>query len=337
MFRKLSLSLILLFLLPVNAFALSPKPDSVFVRVIDVGQGLCCVIVMPDNHYMIYDTGPNGRETKLMPRIEKFIEPGSTVDLLVISHNDADHICAVDEICRDFKVATVIETGDDRPDGANWRKMDTAIKAEVENDDCTDINLGNEDLEPGTVFKFGEVSVTFICGFNEPLEEWGNLETSPRNNCISIVMRLEYEGHSILFSGDSVGREIGDLPDACIAEEKYMVDHSKTVPIASDVLIVPHHGSDAASSTAFIETVKPKYAIISAGSGYGHPHRDAVERIISVLNLKKSKIFRTDRGDDEGGEEWVDKYTGEGDGPWDDNVDILLPASGNIKVKYCSS
>ncbi len=31
--------------------------DKLTVRVVDVGAGLCCVVEMPGDHYMIYDAG----------------------------------------------------------------------------------------------------------------------------------------------------------------------------------------------------------------------------------------------------------------------------------------
>ena len=39
------------------AAALEPEDGAVFVRVVDVGAGLCCVVKMPGDHYMIYDAG----------------------------------------------------------------------------------------------------------------------------------------------------------------------------------------------------------------------------------------------------------------------------------------
>lgn len=58
-----------------------------------------------------------------------------------------------------------------------------------------------------------------------------------------------------------------------------------------DILKVGHHGSDTSSGADFINTIKPKYSIISVGKNnrYGHPND-------SVLgNLDDSKIYRTDQ------------------------------------------
>ena len=42
-----------------------------------------------------------------------------------------------------------------------------------------------------------------------------------------------------------------------------------------------HHGSRNSSSEIFLQKVRPKYTIISAGieNSYGHPHRETIERL----------------------------------------------------------
>jgi competence protein ComEC len=47
-----------------------------------------------------------------------------------------------------------------------------------------------------------------------------------------------------------------------------------------DWLLVPHHGAKTSSSPAFLNHVRPQWAIVSAGNanGYGHPHPRIVER-----------------------------------------------------------
>ena len=58
-----------------------------------------------------------------------------------------------------------------------------------------------------------------------------------------------------------------------------------------DILKVGHHGSKTSSGKEFIESIKPKYSIISVGKNnrYGHPNKEVLE------NLSKSKIYRTDQ------------------------------------------
>ena len=58
-----------------------------------------------------------------------------------------------------------------------------------------------------------------------------------------------------------------------------------------DVLKVGHHGSKTSSSEEFINTINPKYSIISVGKDnkFSHPNKEVLD------NLKNSKIYRTDQ------------------------------------------
>jgi len=62
--------------------------------------------------------------------------------------------------------------------------------------------------------------------------------------------------------------------------------------LRADVLVVPHHGSNSSSTTAFIEAVVPSVAVIPVGRNpYGHPHPDVLERYASDPAIS---IYRTD-------------------------------------------
>ena len=49
----------------------------------------------------------------------------------------------------------------------------------------------------------------------------------------------------------------------------------------SDVLKLGHHGSKTSTSEAWLDTVTPQHAVVSAGIGnsYGHPHQDVMQRV----------------------------------------------------------
>jgi competence protein ComEC len=310
--------------------ALEPVAGAVFIRVLDVGAGLCCLIKSPDGHFMIYDAGSAGGTTAKMQEV---LPAGSTVDLLVLSHNDEDHISNVQNICGAYNVKQVLHTGMSR--GATWQKAMKAISNEVLTAGCIDFNLGKTNLPFGTVFHIGQVNVTMICGFHQPLPEWQLSDSGEINNAVSIVMRLDYAGKSILFCGDAVGRHREDAnPDALIATEKYIVEHTNTFPVRAQVMIAPHHGGNNASSTAFVNAVHPKYVVFSCGHAFHHPTGDAVQRYLAA-GVWQREIYRTDFGDNEGPPEWLDgQTTGLPDKPNDDSIDILIRKTGSVRVAY---
>ena len=58
-----------------------------------------------------------------------------------------------------------------------------------------------------------------------------------------------------------------------------------------DVLKAGHHGSKTSTSEMFINQIKPRVALLSAGENnrYGHPHKEVLER------LKSTAVYRTDK------------------------------------------
>jgi len=303
------------------------------VRVVDVGAGLCCVAKTCDSHYMIYDAGNyRDRGKTAMIAIESMIPPGSTIDLMVLSHRDADHIAAVPFICENYTVKEIWRDGFEA-NTATWRRSNDAIAEEVANDNCVDVNLQNVDVEPGYEVEVGNSLATFLCGFGDIPDSWHLPSGGENVNARSIVARLDYGDSSILFGGDTVGRHIGAPWNTIIAAEAVLVANAANVPIDVDVVVAPHHGADNGSSYPFIQATSPKYVIFSAGSHFHHPRFWAVNRYIAS-GVEIANIFRTDRGDNEGDPEWRVGTSSSGDSVGDDDVEVLLHESGNIEVSH---
>jgi len=244
---------------------------------------------------MIYDAGNYTRGGSLaFTKVQEIIPAGSDIELLVLSHSDADHLGAVDEICDDYNVLRVLRPGYQRT-SATWRNAIGAVLLEEETEGCIDISLAEDEFPMGATYRFGDVFVMMVAGFHTPPAAWGNLSTGEERNAGSIVIRLIYGTRSVLFCGDAVGRHTGDPANVCIASEMFMVNNSDVIPIDSDVLVAPHHGADNASSTAFIQAVSPDYVIFSAGHRYEHPRAVTAQRYLNN-GVLLANMFRTDRG-----------------------------------------
>jgi beta-lactamase superfamily II metal-dependent hydrolase len=255
---------------------------------------------------------------------------------MVLSHTDADHISAAGQVIKNYRVKKVIWGGYEAsmisgdPSGA-YTRLVTAL----ENSPSTEnVNLHeqHEDITPGQHFNIGTATFTFLCGFGEPPAEWNPLDKAEKLNSVSIVMKLEYSHNSILFCGDAVGRHRDDPEDALIATEKYMIDNAAQY-LPSTIIIAPHHGAKNGSSTAFVDAVKPKKVIFSAGHKFHHPETRTANLYLRYVTT--DDIYRTDRGDDEDGTEWnytringcIDKYN-------DDNIQIQLRSNHTYRVFY---
>jgi competence protein ComEC len=102
-------------------------------------------------------------------------------------------------------------------------------------------------------------------------------------NDASLVVRLSYAGRSLLFPGDLEADGEGEL-----------VGRSGLgLAVASDVLKVPHHGSDTSSSPELLEAVSPRLAVISLGrhNRFGFPRA----AVLQAYAARGVRVLRTDR------------------------------------------
>lgn len=306
------------------------------MRVVDVGPGLCVVIVVPGGHAMLYDAGRGGGVCAAAVRE---MIPSGRIDMLVLSHSDADHIQEMDDILRQNRVAMIIHPGD--PRGPTVDAMRELINAER----ATVWNLADPATPPapGRRFSLGAATVTFVAGWSDGTETRGpgerTLPSGPRHNALSIVIRFEYGGHSVLLTGDTVGRLDFQPESTCAYAERIMVERATIVPIKSEVLIGQHHGADNSTSSCFVGEVDPEFVVFSAGHQFHHPRQSAVDRLTGN-GVSLANIFRTDRDDNEGGTGRNQEMTaGSGrcrDPRGDDDVEIRLPVrpGAPVNVSY---
>jgi len=151
--------------------------------------------------------------------------------------------------------------------------------------------------------------------------------------------QLEYDGKSILFTGDEFGKEDG-LDEPMEAAEKFMVDNQATRPIQSDVLIAAHHGADDASSTDFLKAVSPTFVVFPSGGSHEHPRQNVVTRMTRPdVGIAEANLFRTDQCDPPGPNEWPGAFVpGANDTFGDDDIDIVLTmGQPDPVVRYVTS
>ena len=105
-----------------------------------------------------------------------------------------------------------------------------------------------------------------------------NTKEYDNENDNSSVIYFNYNSYKFLFMGD-----------AGVEKEKDILEKYNISDI--DFLKVGHHGSKTSSSEEFINSINPKYSIISVGKNnrYGHPNKEVLN------NLDNSKIYRTDQ------------------------------------------
>ena len=226
--------------------------DVLRVYYFDVGQA-DSILVVNNGESMLIDAGNNGDGNLVVNNLKTI--GINRLTYVVGTHPHEDHIGGLDNVINNLDIGTVFmprtstntKTYEDVIDAiANKKKKITVPKV-------------------GDTFKVGNANCEIMSiGDNEK-----NL-----NEC-SIVIRMEYNGISYLFTGD--------------AEKEN--ETARSWP-QTDILKAGHHGSSTSSSQSFLDQVQPSVIIISCekGNDYGHPHKETMERFEKL----GATIYRTD-------------------------------------------
>ena len=232
---------------------------ALIVHFIDVGQGDCILIQMPDNKNILIDTG----NLSVGYKIKKYLKSKniSQLDCIIVTHMHPDHVGGIFSILPQYRTNTIYYNG--------YRPQDNEFFFELINL-AEDLDIPLEILNAGNKLLFGKVKLDVLSPI-EPLS--GDM------NGDSVVLRIIFGEISFLLTGDlNINVEKRLIEAGCI--------------LKSDVLKVGHHGAEDASSEEFIDKVRPKIAILSVGKNnrYGYPSNVVIER----FKTKKIHLYRTD-------------------------------------------
>jgi len=248
--------------------------DGLLVAFLDVGQGDAIFIEAPNGNQLLLDAGPNNAVLRELSKLMPFYD--RSVDMIIESHPDKDHIAGFIEVARRYDIGLAMEPGV-KSHSAVYGELNKVV---AEN---SPRRIPKVLARRGMRINMGDGARVDIL---LPDRDVSDLET----NTASIVAKLVYGNTSFMLTGDSPR-----------AMEKYLVSLSGPAAdgLKSDVLKVGHHGSRTSTSEIFLGAVSPEYAIISAGAGnrYGHPHKETVDLlnrfeipVLNTINLGTIKI-----------------------------------------------
>jgi competence protein ComEC len=330
----------------VAAFLLSVAPaaaQELYVRVVDVGNGLCVIAQAPGGETLLYDAGHSGT---FCPDNVRALIGSRPLEMMVLSHSDEDHISEAQGILATNGARLIMHPGDDRSNTIIDPLRQEISRAQSQRGSRV-VSMATNRPEFGQTYALGEAQVRFVAGWSDGAEtaQAGDpsLPPSDRHNALSIVIRLEYGGHSILLTGDIIGRRRNERTSignrACRNAERIIA--AGAMPVRSDVLIGQHHGGNNSTSNCFIRAVAPTWVVFSAGRGHGHPTQAVADRLTAEgpFRVPPERILRTDRGDHEANEpgHWnYGSFRGCRDEAGDDDVEIWLPRdpSQAVRVQY---
>jgi competence protein ComEC len=241
---------------------------------IDVGHGDSILLEFPKGKKMLIDGG--GLYEDRFDIGKNVIAPFlwkkkiHTIDTLVLTHPDPDHLKGLNFIASNFSIGQFWESGVRTDSESYQRLVDTLSRKRIER-----ISV-NENSPSQTI---NGIQITFLNPPERVLSHGSDQIPSLLNN-YSLVMRIQFKNISLLLPGD-IEKE---------AEYRML---NKGYPLDADILKIPHHGSLSSSTPYFLQRIKPSYAILSVGErNIGRlPHPEVIKRYLEL----GTKIYRTDK------------------------------------------
>ncbi|HDL64020.1 MAG TPA: MBL fold metallo-hydrolase [Proteobacteria bacterium] len=252
-----------------------------------------------EGYNIVIDGGPSSRRIgNILPPLG--LKYGSKVDWMINTHAHNDHYRGLIGLLDIYRVKRILDPG--------YQSGGTAFGA----------FCWRALIEPGGTFYSPVIGIATIPGLKSlsqsvpcPLN-WGDeLEveilysnpavTNDTVNDSSIVIHLQYNLFSMLFTGDEEGKyrpsDGYNDTDHPMKVERFLLDHYVTEDknlLKSTIIKIPHHGSETSSTTPFIKAVGAKEGIIFAGNRHGLPDETVIER----YEEHGCRIWRTDRMDE---------------------------------------
>ena len=238
--------------------------DDLIVYFIDVGQGDSTVIRTKENVNILVDGGGLddyniGKNVVIPYLLTKKID---TIDYMLVSHFDTDHVKGCIEVLKYLKVKNVIISAQSKESSNLYELLDI---------------VGHQNINLIICKKGDEIQTSKTTKFQILWPQEKQINEDLNNN--SIVAKFIYKNTSILFTGD-----IESKAEKEIAKDKEILE--------SDILKVAHHGSKTSTNQEILQYIKPHISIIGVGlnNTFGHPSPNTLNNLQSI----GSKIYRTD-------------------------------------------
>ncbi len=244
------------------------------VTVIDVGHGSASLLELPGGYTILVDGGGFSDNSSFNVG-ERIIAPFlwrkkiRSVDTLILSHPESDHLNGLIYIARHFNIKNVWTNNESRNTKGYAKFMEVIARENI----------------PLPVFenmprrhRIDGVQLDFLYPPQNFLKLKKNQKWRNTNNN-SLVVKVSLKSISFLFPGDIMAE----------AEEELV--HLAGHQLSSTVLVAPHHGSKTSSSKIFLNAVNPEVVVVSSGrSGrFKLPHH----AVLKQYENHGYKIWRT--------------------------------------------
>ncbi|HEY0779980.1 MAG TPA: MBL fold metallo-hydrolase [Gemmatirosa sp.] len=242
---------------PATGAAGSGGADSALrITQLDVGQGDAALVTTPEGRRVLIDGGTSATAVAALLAGAGI----DTLDLVIASHNHADHIGGLPRVFTTCVVRAYIENGLPQP---------TAIYARL---------VGAVERMPNIRVLAATARTVTIGSVTLRILPPSGVNTTQNDNSVGVL--VGYGAFRALFTGDSERRELA-----------HWLAHGEVPRVT--LVKAAHHGASNGTTAAWVRATHPAVTIISVGAEnrYGHPSA-AVERMWAAV---PSEVYRTDR------------------------------------------
>jgi len=258
------------------------------IHFIDVGQGDATLVELPDGKIMLIDGGNGNRSSNAMLLRHLNALKIKTIDYLFLTHADVDHYGGLTKVLEEKEVKRAFLPLQAETPSDSYEKFFAKLMEE----ECPYVYASppsGERVEMKLSVTDGETPYTLVVLYPYLQMVESGAKVDKDDNASSVVIWLDYQGTSALFTGDSPS----ETEEYLIRDSKLGLHSRYGVDITStDILKTAHHGSDESTSEAFLSYMNVKTAIISCGenNAYNHPH----QKVLTRLKNHGADVYRTD-------------------------------------------
>lgn len=237
-------------------FKATKEKNSLNISVLDIGKADSIVLKINDKNLLI-DTGESDNAKDILNFLSK--NKISTLDYMIITHFDKDHVGGASTILDNINVKNIIQPSYEK----DSKTYNSYIKS-----------LNENNIKPNMLTKTMSFNL-----YNAELTIYppNKTEYKESDNDFSLVVSVKHGNNSFLFTGDAEKERLNELIN------QGNLNHT--------FLKIPHHGKYNSNSEKFISAVNPKYAVITCSN-----KNPADKRIIDILNKNNIKTFLTQNG-----------------------------------------
>ena len=232
--------------------------DNLLFHLLDVGEGLMCLIIFPDESTMLFDCNvTKDNENEVIKYLEKQIpfrwdeekeEQAQWIDVFVNSHRDDDHYRGLSKVNAKFPIKSIWDSGQT---GATTQSNDylyyMALRRAIRKNHGEDAVI----VPKPSAYPLATVSGAEVYCLNSSLSysdearfltfarfmalvESRAIQEGKIQHTNSIVLSIRYNGRNLLLTGDS---------DYLAWRDRIVPNFKETGLLKTNILVASHHGS----------------------------------------------------------------------------------------------